>query len=315
MSSPAAPESRAEVLRIANLIGVGEADIEFLDQLSAEALYEFRQQLIGVYFEENPRLRSFAKVANILPSALIAKITVDAIGPTIAARVVGEVDPKTAISVLKRVPVDFIVDTAIQADPRRIIPLFELSPTEISKAVADELLRRKEYVAIGLMIGFVEDEVMDYALQNASDMDILLSSFMVEDKERLSDGVEMLGDERLASLIKVASEEDMWLEALDLLSHLNTDEFRRVASNAMALSPKKIGEFLEFVHEHELWYVGIPTLCLAEKPANGVKAVLAAPDKIKQAITAELAASDYSDEVEELLTRTDEPGIIALLDA
>jgi hypothetical protein len=314
MNEHTAPESRAEILRIAGLMGLAEEDLAFLGSISSDSLYEFRQQLIEVYFEENASLRKLAKVANIMPSALIAKVTVDAIGPILAARVVGEVDTKVAIGVLKRVPIDFLTDTAVAADPRRVIPLFAESPREISKAIAIELIERKEYVAIGQLIAFVENDVMEHALANASDLDILYSSFLVEEKSRLADGIAMLDDDRIHSIVKTAAKESCWLEALDMMSHLETDEFRRVVSQAMRLPPKKLNELIDFIYENDLWYVGIPAMCLAEQPKNAVAALVATTPEIKKAFTAALEADDYEEEIAELFEKTEDPALREMLD-
>lgn len=300
------PDSRAEVLRIANLIGVDGEDIGFLARLSPEALYEFRMKLIDVYFEENPALQRFAKLAGVVPSAVIAKMTVDAIGPILAARIVGQVDTRTAVSVLKRVPIDFLCDTAVQTDPRRIKPMFKESPYEISCAIADELVRRKEYVAIGQLITYVEDAVMNHALGNANEVDILYSSFMVEDKVKLGHGVAMLSDDRITAIIHTAAAEGMWLEALDLMSHLEIDEFRRVVSQAMELDRETLTELLNFAHENDLWYIAIPAVCLANDPTNAVAAVLAGSPAAKKSLLAELSTGEYEDELAELLEKSDD---------
>lgn len=307
------PDSRAEVLRIANLMGLDGEDIGFLANLSPEALHEFRMRLIDVYFEENPALARFARLAGMVPSALIAKMTVDAIGPVLAARIVGQVDTKTAIGVLKRVPIDFLCDTAIQADPRRIQPMFKESPYEISCAIADELVRRKEYVAIGQMIAYVEDAVMHHALGNASEIDILYSSFMVEDKDKLGHGVAMLSDERIHAVVQTAAQEGMWLEALDLMSHLETDEFRRIVSQAMQLDQDTLGELLDFAHSNDLWYIAIPAVCLADDPSNAVAAVLAGSAAAKKSLLAELSSGHYEDELTELLEKTDDAKLLKFL--
>jgi hypothetical protein len=309
MSDRIAPDSRAELLRIANLMGVAPEDIEFIGQLSAESLYEFRQQLIEVYFEENPQLRRLAKLAGMLPSAVIAKLTVDAIGPILAARVVGEVDTKSALAVLKRVPIDFICETAVQTDPRRIQPLFSQSPRPLSKAIADELINRKEYVAIGQLITYVEDDVMHHALGNASDIDILMSSFLVEAKERLNDGVAMLSDERIASLVKTAAGQGMWLEALDLMSHLDYDEFRRVVSEAMRLDEPTLDDLLTFVSNEGLWYVAVPAVCLAEDPTLGIAALMRSKATVKRSFLDAVATGDYNDDINDLFARHDDPAL------
>ncbi|MFT4049639.1 MAG: hypothetical protein QM648_07345 [Solirubrobacterales bacterium] len=313
MSDRISPDSRAELLRIANLMGVAPEQIEFLGRLSAESLLEFRRQLIDIFFEENPALKRFAKVANVLPSAVIAKLTVDAIGPIIAARVVGEVDTKAAVGVLKRVPISFIVDTAVQADPRRVIPLFAESPRQIAKDTADELIRRKEYVAIGQLIAYVEDDVMEHALGTASDLDVLYSSFLIEDKDRLGDGVAMLDDKRVKSIIKTAAKHKMWLEALDLMSHLETDEFRRVVTQAMDLPDAQLDELFEFVAAEDLWYIGIPALCLADNPSRGVAALLRAKPKTRKSFVEAASDADYADDLAGLVERCDDATFAKLL--
>lgn len=308
-----APDSRAELLRIANLMGVGADDLEFLGRLSPESLHAFRQQLIAIYFEENPSLRRLAKIANILPSSVIAKITEEAIGPILAARVVGEVDTRAAVGILKRVPIDFICDTAIQTDPRRVKPLFSEAPRQIAMDVADELIRRKEYVAIGQLIAFVEDDVMDHALSNASDIDILMSSLLVEDKERLGDGVAMLSDARVRSLIKTAAKKEMWLEALDLMSHLNLDEFRRVSTQAMSLDAATLDALLAFVNVNDLWYVALPAICLADNPSRGAAALMHAKPAVRKGFVAAASSADYADDISELLEKVDDPALKKLL--
>lgn len=294
-------------MRLANLIGIDAEEIGFLAGLTAESLYEFRQQLIEIYFAENAALGRFAKLANKMPSAVIAKLTVDVIGPILSARIVGEVEPSAAINVLKRVPIEFAVDTAIQADPRRIKPLFSESPSDVSKAIADELIYRKEYVAIGQLIAFVENDVMEHALGTATDIDVLRSSFMIENKERLADGLAMMSDERLESITKTAASEDMWLEVLDMMSHLEFDEFRRVVTPAMRLDVATLSELIDFVHENEFWYVAIPAICLAEDPSNGLEALLAAKPRVQRAFFEAIESGDYGDEVDELLEKVEDP--------
>lgn len=308
-----APDSRAELLRIANLVGVAAEDIEFIGTLSSEALYDFRQLLIELYFEENPALKRFAKAANVLPSALIAKATVEAIGPILAARIVGEVETKAALGVLKRVPIEFACDVAIQTDPRRIEAMFTASPTEISNAIADELIRRKEYVAIGQLITFVIDEVMDHALANASDIDVLYSSFLVESKERLNHGVAMLSDDRIASIVQTAGNEKMWMEALDLVSHLEFEEFGRIVTQVMSLPAEILDELVEFIDTEDLWYVGVPAICLNDDPAPGAAALLRAKPAVRKRFAAAAADPDYADDLRELLEKVDEPELVKLL--
>lgn len=297
-------DSRAEVARMSRLLGVDAAELAFLEKLDSEALLEFRLQLVDVFYDANPGLARFAKLANMLPSAVIAKLTVEAVGPLLASRIVGQVDTAQAVSVLKRVPIDFVCDVTVETDPRRVEALFSESPTKIAKQVADGLIERKEYVAIGQLIGYVEDEVMQHALDNASDEDVLSASFMAEDKDRIGDGVRMLSDKRIKSILSTAGKKQLFSEAIDLMSHLETDEFVRVSDQAMKLTPKMLDDLLRLAQDDDYWYVVVPAICLSADPTPLIDALIRADADVVSGF-ADAVVGGYADDLSDLSERVD----------
>lgn len=298
-------DSRAEVARTARLLGVDAEEIGFLEKLDADSLLELRMQLIDVFYEADPGLARFAKLANMLPSAVIAKLTVEAVGPLLASRIVGQVDTSQAISVLKRVPTGFACDVAVETDPRRVEAMFSESPTKIAKAIADELIARKEYVSIGQLIGYVEDEVMRHALDTASDEDILRASFMAEDKDRIGDGVAMLSDERIKSIMTTAGKQKLFGEAINLMSHLEVEEFVRVADQAMTLPPKMLDSLLRLAEDDDHWYVLVPAICMVDEPKPAIEALLRADADVIKGFARAIADDDYTDDRRQLLEKVD----------
>lgn len=298
-------DSRAEVARTARLLGVDASELEFLEELDADSLFELRMQLVDVFYEANPGLTRFANLANMLPSAVIAKLTVEAVGPLLASRIVGQVDTGKAISVLERVPIDFVCDVTVETDPRRIEEMFSESPVGIAKDVADGLIARKEYVAIGQLIGYVEDDVMQHALDNATDEDVLRASFMAEDKDRIGDGVRMLSDGRIRSVLATAGKKQLFGEAIDLMSHLDLEEFVRVTDQAMTLPPKMLDALLRLAEDDEHWNVMVPAICLASDPSAAVKALIRADEDVVRGFSTEIADDAYAEDRDALLEKLD----------
>lgn len=305
-------DSRAEVARTARLLGVDEDEIDFLEKLDADSLFELRMQLVDVFYEADPGLERFAKLANMLPSAVIAKLTVEAVGPLLASRIVGQVDTSQAVNVLKRVPVGFACDVTVETDPRRVEAMFTASPTKIAMAIADELIARKEYVSIGQLIGYVEDDVMRHALDVASDEDVLRASFMAEDKDRIGDGVAMLSDERIKSIMTSAGKQGMFGEAIDLMSHLEVDEFVRVAEQAMTLPSKMLDSLLRLAEDEDHWHVIVPAICLVDDPKPAVDALKRADKDVAEGFTNTLADAGYDDDRRQLLENLDSADAAAL---
>ncbi|MBJ7355679.1 MAG: hypothetical protein JHC98_12715, partial [Thermoleophilaceae bacterium] len=210
-------QTHAEIVKIAHLLQVEPIEIEYLAACDPDTLVALRLQLVEIYYgDESSTLKRFAKVGNLLPSSVIASLTKEAVGPVLAARIAGFVDPKQAAAVVAKLPPGFVVDIATAIDPRRVGPVIGRLDDVTVERVSLELIKRHEYVTMGQFVGFATDAILRSSFNFASDEALLRTAFVAEDKDRISAALKPQSDERIASIITTAAKGDLWPEAMDL---------------------------------------------------------------------------------------------------
>ena len=122
---------RAEVLKIARLLDVDEAELAYLADVPAADLRDFRAKATDRLFTSAPGLARAAAVAKLIPSKLVASIAQRAFGPVLCARAAGGADPGKAVDVAKHLPPDFLADVAVHLDPRRVATIIAGVPMEL----------------------------------------------------------------------------------------------------------------------------------------------------------------------------------------
>lgn len=267
--------THAEIVKIAHLLQVDPAELDYLADCEPETLVDFRLQLVEVFYgDEGSSLKRFAKVGNLLPASVIASLTKEAVGPVLSARIAGFVDPKQAAKVVANLPTNFVVDIATAIDPRRVGPVIGRLDNGTVERVALELIKRHEYVTMGQFVGFASEEILRSAFNFASDEALLRTAFVAEDKERISAALAPQSDERIASIIKTAAKGDLWPEAMDLLSQLSDDQYLRVINISGSLPPASLDKMVTATTRHECWPILVPAYAQMDDPNQGVAALL-----------------------------------------
>ncbi|MBJ7355589.1 MAG: hypothetical protein JHC98_12255 [Thermoleophilaceae bacterium] len=268
-------QTHAEIVKIAHLLQVPPSEIEYLAVCEPETLIDFRLQLVEVFYgDEGSNLKRFAKVGNLLPASVIASLTKEAVGPVLAARIAGFVDPKQAASVVSKLPTAFVVDIATAIDPRRVGPVIGRLDNGTVERVALELIKRHEYVTMGQFVGFASDEILRISFNFSSDEALLRTAFVAEDKDRISAALTPQSDERIASIIKTAAKGDLWPEAMDLLSQLSDEQYIRVINISGSIDAKSLDKMVAATTKHDCWAILVPAYAQMEDPNNGVAALL-----------------------------------------
>jgi hypothetical protein len=190
-------------------------------------------------------LQRIAAASKVVPVPIMAKLGEGAFGPLLCARVAGMLDPSRAVDVAKRLPPPFLADVAISIDPRRASEVIAQMPVENILAIARELLARGEFVAVGRFVGYLSDPSLEASVDMIDPASLLRIAFVVEGKERLDEIIEMLSEERLEALIRAADEEQLWPEALDVLSNLNERNLARLAELAAAQDEAQLDGLIE----------------------------------------------------------------------
>jgi hypothetical protein len=214
-------EVRAEVLKLARLLGSEPERLAYLQQLEPEDVRWIRERATDVLFDSDARtLQRVAAASRLLPVPLVAAIAERAFGPLLCARVAGLMDASRAVEVGTRLPPAFLADVAVAIDPRRASDVIAQTPPHQIVVIARELLRRREFVTMGRFVGHLEDEALEAALEVIDDAALLRIAFVLEQKDRLGRVVGLLPPGRLGRVLRAAADEGLWLEALELLEHV-----------------------------------------------------------------------------------------------
>lgn len=256
-------EVRAEILKLAQLLHVDPERFAYLSGVAAKDLRRLREQVTDrLYDADKQAFERLASASRRLPDQAIAKIGERAIGPLIAARVTGLLEPRRAIELSSRVSPEFLADIATEVDPRRADAIIAGIPADRIAAAAEVLQARGEHVAMGRFVGHVSDEALLAALEVLDDGSVLRTAFVLENKRRLDRLVGMLPEERLVGLIRAAARGGLWPEALDLLSNLGKRHRRRFADLAAEADEAVLESLVEDAQAHGFWDDALPLVQL-----------------------------------------------------
>jgi hypothetical protein len=254
-------ETRAEVIKLARVLGTPPDQLGYLERASAEDLRALREQATDTLFEgDHDRLHKLALASRILPASIAAVIARWALGALLSARVTGLLVPSKAVDIANGLPAAFLADIAIELDPRRAREVIERMPAWQVGEVAAELSRRSEHVAMGRFVGYLGDEAIGGAMEQIDDAGLLRIAFVMEGKDRLDHVVALLPQERLAGVMHAADREGLWPEALDLLDHLSDE--RKGSLAEIAAAEGLLESLAETANAEDLWDAVLPVIPL-----------------------------------------------------
>jgi hypothetical protein len=247
-------QARAEIRKLARMLGRGPEALAYLEGVPLADLRALRGQITDVLWDaDGAAIDKVAAAAKLLPSAVSATISERAFGPVLTAQLAGRLEPSRAVDVAGKLSTDFLGDVAVELDPRRTSAVIAGIPARRIGQITAELVRCTEYVTMGQFVGHLGDEALRAALDEMSDADVLRVGFVLEDKDGLDRLVGLLPAGRMDGIIAAAAEEDLWIEALDLLAHLSPAQRRRIVKSAASLAATVLEDIVATVVEHELW--------------------------------------------------------------
>ena len=246
--------ARAEILRLARLLGRDPAQFAYLETIELADLRALREQTIELLWDaDGASLGRLAAASRMLPAALTATIAQRAFGPLLAARIADRLEPARAVDIAAKLPTEFLADLATDLDPRRASAVLELIPSRQIAAVTRVLVARGEHVTMGGFVGHLGDDAIEAALAETDDATLLRVGFVMDDKARLPRLFALLGEDRLDALFAAASRHGLWIEALDLLIHLDADQRAVIVHGAIAIDAAALEGIIAAVIEYELW--------------------------------------------------------------
>jgi hypothetical protein len=197
-------EVQAEILKLARLLERDPETLSYLCRVPLKDLRVLRERITEVLFTAHEAaLRRLAAASKLLPVGLVASLGQNTFGPMLSARITGLLEPDRAVEVAARLPIDFLVDAAIELDPRRASKVVAGIPPERISEITAELARRGEYVTMGRFVGHLNDVALASALKVLNDDDLVRTLALMEERPDLARLVRLTDRkraDRLASL-------------------------------------------------------------------------------------------------------------------
>jgi hypothetical protein len=260
--------SRAEVLRLARLLGRDPAKLEYLRVLPAADVARLREQATDVLFGAHGQvLGRLAAASKLLPIGVVATIGERAFGPVLSARVAGLLEPPRAVEMAAKLPVGFLADVAVELDPRRASDVIAGIPPAQIGAITRELIARGEQVTMGRFVGYLHPAAISSAVAVMDDSALLQVAFLLESPDGLDDLVELLPAKRMEGIVDVVSRDDLWPEALELVGNMNELNRCRFAELDAIQADGVLETIVAVAREQQLWPHVLPLVPCLPEPA------------------------------------------------
>jgi hypothetical protein len=239
---------RAELIKLARVLGAREEQVAFLAPLGVEQLRRLGDRVSSALFDEyRTAFQKLADASRLLPASLVAKMSELVFGPVLSARISGLMPPDRAIEVALKLRGRFLADVCIELDPRNASELLARMPTKIVVDVAQELLRRREHVTMGRFVDDLTNEAIRAVMQAVTDDAALVQiGFFVERRERLVELVELLSPERVRAVVAAAASGPPEAQAagLAMMSQLTHRQQGRFGEAAIGSGPKVLNALI-----------------------------------------------------------------------
>lgn len=231
--------TRAELVKLARALGAQPEAVAFLGDRDHYELRQLSERVTAALFDEHrPAFQRLADASRLLPASLVAKLSELVFGPMISARVAGLMPPERAVEVAGRLHLRFLADVCVEIDPRSAVELLARIPTALVVDVARLLLERREYVTMGRFVDDLPDTAVRAVITGLDDDAALVCvAAFVERRERLIELFEMLPPERLRRVVAAvaAGTPEVQAAGLAMMSQLSVRQQGRIGDSAIAL--------------------------------------------------------------------------------
>ncbi|CAM5656240.1 hypothetical protein SSPIM334S_00294 [Streptomyces spiroverticillatus] len=285
--------TRAEIQKIAALLGEEPESLAFLAALPVDDLRRLREQAVAALFDGQPEmLDRIAGATKLVPAGVAAAISQKALGPRLAAAVAGRLEPRRAADIIEKLPVPFTAESCPHLDPRRIPGIVGNLDEGLVVRIAVALAERGDHLTMGRFVGEIRDSALARILPQVPDELVLRTGAVVDRPERLGEIVELMGEERLAQVIAAASAAGRWPEALAVAGMVTGEQRVRVARLTAARPQEELEALVRATAAQDLWESLLPLVALLdekERLAVAQLPSLRSPETLRQVVRAVVA--------------------------
>lgn len=262
---------RAELLKLAHVLGVETSALQFLSAFPAEQLGRLREAVYELLFRQDRRVyRRLAAWFGWLPPRLLALLGRWLMGPLVTARVASELPARRALEVIRHLPPAFVADVAVELDPRQLRDVVQRIPAAVIRDVALEIVRRGEYVTAARFADFVSDQAIQAVFGAVDEAAVLGILFPMESRHGLDRHVQLLPPERLRRMLLLAGSEtgNQAEEVLALLVGVSHGLRQKLGAVLAELPESVLAALVRRAQAENLWADLLPVI--ASMPAAGL---------------------------------------------
>jgi len=255
--------AKAEVLKLARLLGADEKDFAFLESHDALAIRALREQMTAQLYDDGKALlQKVAAATKLTPTGISAVIAEKALGPLLCARVASLVGAEKAIDISKKLSPAFLAETCLHLDPRRTADIIRGTPVEMVVAVSKILQAKKEFVTMARFVDALTPEAIKAVINATPDEEPLLRTAVFAENPALhNELVSYLPKSRLKSLIgKATADAELWSAALSLMSHLNPQWMGELGQLTSELDDATLAKIVDYSTAQNLWAVQLQVI-------------------------------------------------------
>ncbi|AYF76783.1 hypothetical protein D7D52_26550 [Nocardia yunnanensis] len=222
--------TRAQVAILAMLLEVDPTELAGLERLGAVPVMRLRERISEELFDTlAPTFARVSKLAPITPNALAITVAQKAIPPRVAGLgggAIGMDHPDRATGILGGMSPSYLADAAPYLDPR-VIPVFAPKiPAELLIPVAEELLRRGDYLTASRFVEQAPEElVRAFDLGLDDDEGLIRTAALLVSAQRLSEILRTVRPARRERMITsaAAGSPEAIVAALSTLARIDHD--------------------------------------------------------------------------------------------
>ncbi len=257
-------ENRAEIIKLSRVLGLKPEQLEFLHHTAPADIRHLRETTHEYLFNRGRSLfQKLAAATKLLPGKLTAFIGQKVFAPVFIARIAGEMPPDRAVDIAQRMEIPFLADVTLELDPRRVGDIIRQMPVEIVRDVALELIRRREYITMGLFVGYLTDQAIRQVMAAITDEEHLLRiGLFIEAKDQVPKLMRMVPEARFPRFLKLAQDEskNLWAEALSLMAYADAGMMRKLGDMMADEGDAALARLLQRSQEQDLWGAILPVI-------------------------------------------------------
>ncbi|MFX0577997.1 hypothetical protein [Nocardia nepalensis] len=152
------PVTRAQLVLLARTLHVPAQRLAHLEKLGAEQLHELQQRMARVIFDDHAvTFKRISMLVPIIPLSIALPLVQRIVPPMMGGRAAGAVGiehPKKAAEAVGMLDPKYAADCAPYIDPHTIGKLADVAPPEPIVRIANELMRRKDYITTGPFLAY-----------------------------------------------------------------------------------------------------------------------------------------------------------------